>query len=1104
MFDRSPSVIVKDSIAITAILFSALLPLAAQTTFGRISGTVTDPTKAGIPGARVTVRNVGTQDTRVVTTDSNGYYVAPEIPIGAYAVEVEQAGFKGQQQTGINISADSRITVDFHLQVGDVRQTVEVVAAGAEMLNTTSGEIAHVVDRDQVENLTLNGRSYAEFLNLIPGAVVTNPDQFGTLTSLSATNQSINGHRTNQNSLTIDGVGNLDNGSNGSLINNVSPDFLQEVKIQTSNFSAEYGRSAGAAFNIGTKYGTNEIHGGLFEYLRNDALDARNFFSATNTELRYNDWGYYLGGPIKKNKLFFFVGENWKKIRQQSAPARTTLPTTDQMAGNFGTKTIYYPGTKTPFPNNTIPASLITADGRAIMNVYKAVIPQAQIFTNTAVSNNVTFASPNPLDYREDLGRFDYKINDKHSLFGRWIDDYNSILVANGPGGNIPITPEIRDRPGKSVLLSETWVISPTLVNEGHFGASWNSQHYWNQGDTWDRSVEGFTFQKVYNSVGPYPNGIPDVTLQSFATFNGPAKTLISPTAEIEWKDTLSIIRGQHTIQTGVMVIRNRKDQNGRSAYDGSITFNTSGNPNTTNYALADALLGYYQIYTEAAYDPMGKYRYTEPAAFISDSWKATRKLSLDLGLRYEYMMAMYSTANNLSLFDPLLYNPAQAVKMTSTGGVVPNSGNIYNGLIRVANGINPSQAYLVPNANSAAVLSVPSGAPRGMYSSPSTWSPRIGFAYALNDKTVVRGGFGMFYDRIQGNPTFYTLNNPPYVGSTEFDYGNLSNITGGVTVSNPWGAIQTMSPHFRPPYAEEFSLSVQRELPWKLFWETSYVGSLGRRLLIEPDINQPSFATIANLPSTTNENSIRPYTGYSTIQQFISAGTSNYHSLQVHLRRRAGQVTFMGAFTWSKNLSDASSDTSNDLDYMNYHLMYGPAYSTSSAGSMDIEKVFVGTFVWRMPTLRQQPVYLRGPFGGWQLSGVTHLQSGPYLTVTGSTAILGTRMADYLGGPVALPNPGPNGWFNPAAFAAAPQGRWGTTGAGNAQGPGMQIYNLSVQKIFAFHERFNLRFRVDFVNALNHTNFQMPATTITSSNFGTISSAYPARNIQLGMKLTF
>src|SRR5215469_9285049 len=259
----------------------ALVCGSAQTLTGRISGTITDPSAASVAGAKITIINTDTQATRTAASDDHGFYVVEDLPIGPYRVEVEQSGFKRISQTGMQIEADSRLTADFKLQIGEATQTVDVVEAGptTEVLNTVSGEVAHVVDQNQVENLGLNGRAYVEFLTLVPGAVVTNPDQFSVLTSLSATNQSLNGHRTNQNNFTVDGVGNLDNGSNGSLINNVSPDFLQEVKIQTSNFSSEYGRSAGAAFNIGTKYGTNEIHGGLFEYLRNDALDARNFFS---------------------------------------------------------------------------------------------------------------------------------------------------------------------------------------------------------------------------------------------------------------------------------------------------------------------------------------------------------------------------------------------------------------------------------------------------------------------------------------------------------------------------------------------------------------------------------------------------------------------------------------------------------------------------------------------------------------------------------------------------------------------------------------------------------------------------------------------------------
>ena len=358
------------------------------------------------------------------------------LPIGPYSVAVDQTGFKRAAQSGLSVVSDGRLTADFHLQVGDASQSVEVSAGNAEILNTVSAEVAQVVDRQQIENLGLNGRNYMELLSLVPGAVITNPDQFSVMTSLSATNQSVNGHRTNSNNMTVDGLGNLDGGANGSLINNISPDFTQEVKIQTSNFSAEYGRSSGVAFNLVTKNGTNQFHGAAFEYFRNDVLDARNFFAPDKTALRFNDFGYDLGGPIKKNKLFFFGAKEGKRLRQATAPIRVSLPSTLELQGNFvgSGKTIDQPGTKTPYPGNIIPATQLTADGKAIANVYHFAIGQAAIYTDTPTTNNGTFEVPNPLNYREDLGRVDYRINDKHTLYGRWVDDYNSIYLAYGPG----------------------------------------------------------------------------------------------------------------------------------------------------------------------------------------------------------------------------------------------------------------------------------------------------------------------------------------------------------------------------------------------------------------------------------------------------------------------------------------------------------------------------------------------------------------------------------------------------------------------------------------------------------------------------------------------
>lgn len=1074
------------------------LYLHAQTTYGRISGTVVDPSGASVPGAKVTLRDTDTQSTRTVTTNSSGYYVAENLPIGPYAVEVESSGFKHAVKRGFQLVADGRLTADFTLQLGDSTQSVEVVAAGGETLNTVSGEVAHVIDSQQVDNLALNGRNYMELLTLVPGATVTNPDEFSVMTTLSATNQVVNGHRSNQNNMTVDGLGNLDAGANGSLINNVSPDFLQEVKIQTSNFSAQYGRSAGVAFNVVTKNGTNRFHGAAFEYFRNDALDARNFFAPANTELRFNDFGYDVGGPIRKNKLFFFVGQEWKRLRQQSAPSRQTLPTFAELNGDFSAikTTIYEPGTKTPYPGNAIPSSQITPQGRAIANIYRTVIPDAAVYTNTPVTNNTIFETPNPLNYREDLGRIDYRINDRHTIYGRWVDDYNDIYLAFGPGGSLPITPEIRDRPGKSAMISETWIVSPTLVNEAHVGASWNGQRYWNQGDTWLASTQGFSYPHVYNGIGRYPGGIPSGSITSFAGWNGPDHALLSPTTEIETADTVSWTRGNHTVRGGVMLIRNRKDQNGRSPYDGSVSFNTTGNPITSGYALSDALLGNFYSYSEAAYDPMGRFRYTEPAAFAEDNWKVSRRLTVDLGFRYEYMMAMYSAANNLVDFVPSLYNPMQAVQVNSKGQLVPGTGNIYNGLQRVGNGVDPGLSYLVPNANDPNVQSVPTGAPRGMYPSQGTFSPRVGLAFALDNQTVLRGGFGLYYDRIQGNPTFYSLNNPPYVQTSAYQYSNLANITGGAAVSAVWGAMQTVDPHLKIPYSEQFSFGLQRELPLKLFLETDYVGTMAHHLLVEPDINQPTWATLAGASSSANINYLRPYAGYSQIRQFLSAANSNFHSLQAKLSRRAGRVLFTASYTWSKALGSASSDTENDLNYYNLREFYGPL-------SYDSTNVFVGSFVWNLPTLSAHR-YIRGPLGSWQFSGILHLQTGFPLTIVGNTPILNARIADYVGGAAVLPNPGPNGWFNRAAFAAAGQSVWGTAGPGDVRGPGMQIYNLSVSKFFNLTERVKMRFRADFVNAFNNVNFHAPATNVSDSSFGTVSAAYPPRNVQLGVKVEF
>jgi hypothetical protein len=1094
---NTTSVFVFVAAALAATLGSGAL--LAQTSMGRISGTVTDSSDASVAGAKITITSVATQASRTVQTDGNGFYAVTNLSIGNYKVEANKEGFKSQSQVGLNVVADGRLTVNFKLDVGNLVQQVEIVSAATEQVNTVSGEVSRVIDAHQVENLTMNGRNYTQLMTMVPGAVVTNPDQFSVTTSLAANNQTINGNRPDSNNLTVDGAYNSVAGSNSSLVNNVSPDFIEEVKLQTSNFSAEYGRFSGPAFNIITKSGSNQFHGGVFEFFRNDALDARNFFAAKKTELRFNNFGYTIGGPIKKDKLFVFAGEEWKRLRQQQNPTRFTVPSSALLNGDFSSQgVLYYPGTKNPIPGNNI-ASLMTTDGKAIASIYKTMSSQSGAsFTDQAIANNLTLFPLNPLNYREDIVRVDYRINDRHSTYFRWLQDSNVLLDPFGTFSNSGIlntTPTNRNRPGESFLLSETWVIAPTVVNEAHANATWVSQHVLPAGNTWERSTYGFQYPQLYGG-GWFPDGIPAASITNYAGFQGPNFALMSPSTDIGLSDALSVQLGAHSLKAGVTVVRDRVDQNGRSYYTGNLSFNASGNTNTTGNALADALMGNFRSYTESNSDPVGFFRFTQPMAFVQDSWKVSRKFSLELGIRWEFLQPLYTQGNNMANFDQSKYNAAQAVTMTTSGAVVPGSGNLYDGLVRAGDGVPTDQQGRVAGSTSTFFQSIPAGAPRGLYDSQNAFEPRFGFSYGLNDKTVIRGGFGIFYNRPEGNLSFSQLNLPPILQITEFDNGNLANPSGGVAANTlPIGSISALNPKLKNAYVEQYSFGVQRELPKSMFLETSYVGGLGRHLLREPNINFPNLALVAANP-TYNTNYFNPYPGYTTLQQYQSDSTSNYHALQVFLSKRAGNLLFTSSYTWSKALADASGEGDNSENYTNRHFNYGPT-------SFDRRHVFVGTFTWTMPKLARTMAVVRGVAGGWTLSGVIRLQTGPFATVNGQTST-GSRRADYIGGDMYPTSQNANNWINKAAFATSPNGRFGTLGINTVEGPGLQSYDMSIAKHFPINERFDLKLQGDLFNAFNVANFSGLNTTITSTAFGTLSSAYPPRQIQLALKLAF
>ena len=1109
-----PEVLSRAALSVLVVI-AASGAVSAQTIVGRISGTVTDASGGVLPGAKVTVTSEATREAWSVTTDESGFYLVTNLPVGDYTVAAQRDGFQRAAKTGNSMVADGRLTIDFALKPGRLSQIVEVTASPGETVNTVSGELARVIDGSQVGDLALNGRNYMQLVSLMPGAALLDEDQLALTTSLDITKQSVNGNRGNSNHLGVDGGANMDSGSNGSQINNVGVDFIQEVSIKTSNFSAEYGRNSGASINVVTRNGSSKYHGGLLEFLRNDRLDATNFFAPAGTDgrkqkgkLRFNNFGWNVGGPIKKGRFFFFAGEEWKSIRKDTDPSRKTLPTRAERRGDFNdrTGTLNFPGTSMRVPGRDI-SSLMTADGRAIASVYNAMEKQAASYVDRPIQNNAVYQMANPFDWRQDIIRLDYRFNQQHSINGRYIHDNSDSIDPFGTfiGSGLPTIPTNRLRPGYGAQVAYTWVASQRLINEAKINVSWNGQRVPPIGDAWKRSSYGFTFPELF-SGGRFRDGIPDVSISNFTGFRGPASSLLSPTTDIAPSDTLTIIWGKHSLRTGVTYIRNRKDQNGRPTYTGSLNFSTGGNTNTTQNALADALLGNFRTYSEASDDPIGFFRFTQVEAYLSDSWKARRNLSLEYGARYQYLLPTYTQANNIVNFDPALYDPLRAVRVQSDGTLVPGVGSPFNGLVRAGAGVPPGELARVPLGNSRAVLSVPAGAPRGLFQPANLLAPRFSFAWtpSRGGKTAVRGGFGIFYDRPEGNIIFSSVNIPPFINTAQFENGNLTDPSRGTTSLAPLNTIDTINPGLKFPYTMNWSLSVQREFSHGVFAEVSYVSNNGRHLLRQPDINQPSFETLeanAALPSSrrASTNALRPFAGYSQIRMRLSDSTSNYNALQVYVTKRKGNLMLTSSYTWSKVLSDSSSNGDNPEDPFDRRFNYGPA-------SFDRRHIVVWTYTYALPFFRGW----KGPAGaalsGWQLSGITRAQSGGPFTVTFDSAI-GNRRADFKGGNIRLPGTlrTPDRWFEDLAFARAPETRRGNEGEGIGTGPGLYLWDISVRKSFGLHrENTRLMFQTDFFNAFNRTNFRGLNTNISSGQYNTVSSAGPARNIQFGLKLTF
>jgi hypothetical protein len=1134
---------------ICAIVLISAFPVrlaVGQDIFGVIAGTVTDPTGASVANAKVTITNQDTRLARIVTADARGYYVAPQLPVGMYQVAAEAKGFKTSTKIGNDLVAGGHLTVDMALQVGAVTETVEVRATG-ETVNTISGEISRTIDSEQVQDLALNERNYVQLVSLIPGAALTAMDQTALTTGMSTAVANVNGNRTDGNLFTVDGGYNMDSGSNGTQLDNVGIDFVREVAVQTSNYSAEYGRNDGASVNVVTKSGGDKFHGSLFEYVRNDVFDAKNSFStnASKPPLRYNDFGWSLGGPIKKAKLFFFAGEEWKRLRLAASPQSMTLPTTAELAGNFSASgvTLKLPANAPAgctLVGNVLSPQCITPNGQAIANVYALMEKQAASFSNTDAANNTTFQPGGPQNWREDIIRVDFHATETQNLYFRYLHDDLNLIDAFGtftPGG-LPTTPTNRIRPGYGYQLGYLWNVSPHIINEAKFNASWNKQRIPPTGNTWEDSTYGFNiplpFPNAGSFAGKFPNGIPHVTFTSIgkafptaapAQFAGPYFTLIAPTTDISPSDNLTWQVGRHTFKFGAMYARNRKDQNSRvNSPNGAINFSAAltGTPPTCTSAsttcdpFADALMGNFQTLTQQSADPIGFFRFNDIEGYGSDSWKITQHLSLEYGVRYVYTGPTYTQGNNMGNFDPSLF---KGCTTAVSAGNIPTStcldqGFVIDGLLRAGN-VPSDQLGRVPGGNSAFVTAVPVASNAGFFKPENLFAPRFGFAYSpfRNEKTVLRGGFGIFYDKPEGNLVFGQTGVIPYLQAVTFQNGNLSNPAGGTAGVPTISGMSAIDPNFVVARTAQYSLSLQREMPYGVLLEAAYVGNQGRHEIRQPNINVPALAVAAANP-TEKTNQFRPFLGFTDIPQFRSDSNSNYNAAQLSASKRKGDLTATFSYTYSKVLGQTSGLNDNPEPECAFscplangqvvswrQFYYGPL-------GFDRRNSFVGTYSYQLPFFRSQTGLIGRALGGWEFSGITRAQSGQELTVNGSQNIgnLGfTRRASLGTGTACKPSGLSICWFDTSAYIQELATSTGTAPVGNILGPAYFDWDMSLRKRFNLpREGMSLALQADAFNIFNHTNWQNPSTTVTNGNFGLIQGANPPRQLQFGGRFTF
>ena len=959
---------------IMGLLASLSVYMPAQTISGSITGELMDAQHAAIPNGTVTLREQEQKFTLTAKTDEAGRFVFTQIPPGTYTISVEAAGFKKYERTGIALTANEKLALGtVPMEVGSLSERIEVTAEAVQ-LQTESAERSMALVGKQMENIAVNSRSYLDLVKTVPGVVST--VNLETAGPGGLANVSANGVRVNSNQLTINGISNVDTGSNGSVNATVSLDSVQEFRILAGVYQAEFGRSMGAQISVVTKSGTSQFHGSTYWFHRNDSLNANNWLNNRNglprNKFRFNDLGYTIGGPAyipkvlpTKNKLFFFWSEEFQRQLRPQGTHNVTVPTALERTGDFSKSvdnngnpfTIMDPTVGAPFPNNAIPANRLYAPGIALLkfmplpNVSNACT-QTPGAAGCIKGYNYQSQVSDQYPRREDLIRIDYNITSNLRVFGSYIKNSNTYQSDYGSfvlGANLPIVPIEYANPGYLWSLGSTYVISPTMTNEFNIGVSDNSILIAQTGTALTRAASGVNLPLLYNNA-VQNDYIPVVAFGGSRLANGPGwgssdAPFINYNTTIDITDSIAKVWKQHTIKAGMYLQRSRKNQTSFGAFDGSYNLgDNSANPYDTGFGFSNAALGTYNSFSQAANFINGQYRYWNVEFYVQDTWKIASRLTLDYGLRVAYYQPQYDQSKQASTFvlsqwkgsqAPRMYLPqlvngkrsavdpvtGQVLPAADIGYIVPGSGSVANGICQA--GQCGLSEYLQP-------------AP------PPQIGPRLGLAYDVTGKQniVIRTGAGIYYDRIQGNRVFDYVRNPPLGIQPTLNFGNISSIGQGGSLLSP-SAFYANDPTSKIPTLYSYTFGVQTKLPFDMILDTAYVGSLSRHLQDNRNLNYVPYGT-AFLPqyqdptlsstallgnSALPSQFLRGLQGISDINLYESTATGNYNSLQVTLDRRVGRLFVGMSYTWSKNLTTASGDTNYVRpDQFTRMAYYGPS----------------------------------------------------------------------------------------------------------------------------------------------------------------------------------